>query len=90
MPDGRYKRVQCYSSICWCVNEETGKNIQGTFSKKKPQCDEVSAVRPMKGCTGSRKTQFLKELKEFLIVAMVEELVIVPATRQIAWHSTII
>ncbi|KAM8712866.1 hypothetical protein ACLKA7_013231 [Drosophila subpalustris] len=66
MSDGRYKRVQCYSSICWCVNEETGKNILGTFSKKRPQCDEVSAVRPMKGCTGPRKTQFLKELKEFL------------------------
>ncbi|KAH8297033.1 hypothetical protein KR044_003868, partial [Drosophila immigrans] len=66
MADGRYKRVQCYSSICWCVNEETGKSITGTFGQKRPQCDEVSAVRPMKGCTGPRKTQFLKELKEFL------------------------
>ncbi|KAH8407541.1 hypothetical protein KR222_005115 [Zaprionus bogoriensis] len=66
MPDGRYKRVQCYSSFCWCVNEETGKNILGTFGQKRPQCDEVSPVRPMKGCTGARKTQFLKELKEFL------------------------
>ncbi|KRF80506.1 SPARC-related modular calcium-binding protein 2 [Drosophila virilis] len=66
MADGRYKRVQCYSSICWCVNEETGKNIPGTFGQKRPQCDEVAAVRPMKGCTEPRKTQFLKELKEFL------------------------
>ncbi|XP_034478298.1 SPARC-related modular calcium-binding protein 1 isoform X2 [Drosophila innubila] len=66
MPDGRYKRVQCYSSFCWCVNEETGKNIPSSFGKKRPQCDEVSAVRPMKGCTGPRKTQFLRELKEFL------------------------
>ncbi|XP_062129928.1 uncharacterized protein LOC133841446 isoform X3 [Drosophila sulfurigaster albostrigata] len=66
MADGRYKRVQCYSSICWCVNEETGKSITGTFGQKRPQCDEVTAVRPMKGCTGPRKTQFLKELKEFL------------------------
>ncbi|XP_002004769.3 SPARC-related modular calcium-binding protein 2 isoform X3 [Drosophila mojavensis] len=65
MPDGRYKRVQCYSSICWCVNEETGKNIPGTFGQTRPQCDEVSAVRPMKGCTEPRKTQFLKELKAF-------------------------
>lgn len=66
MPDGRYKRVQCYSSFCWCVNEETGKNIFGTFGKKRPQCDDISPVRPMKGCTGGRKTQFLKELKVFL------------------------
>lgn len=66
MPDGRYKRVQCYSSFCWCVNEETGKNIFGTFGKKRPQCDDITPVRPMKGCTGVRKTQFLKELKVFL------------------------
>ncbi|XP_032590365.1 SPARC-related modular calcium-binding protein 2 isoform X2 [Drosophila grimshawi] len=67
MSDGRYKRVQCYSSFCWCVHEETGKNIPGTFGQKRPQCDEVSAAnRPMKGCTEPRKTQFLKELKEFL------------------------
>lgn len=66
MSDGRYKRVQCYSSFCWCVNEETGKNIPGTFGQKRPQCDDVSPVRPMKGCTGPRKTQFLKDLKVFL------------------------
>ncbi|XP_017839067.1 SPARC-related modular calcium-binding protein 1 isoform X2 [Drosophila busckii] len=66
--DGRYQRVQCYSSYCWCVNEDTGKTIPETFSQehKRPQCDEVVVVRPMKGCTEPRKTQFLKELKEFL------------------------
>ncbi|SPP73619.1 SPARC-related modular calcium-binding protein 2 isoform X1 [Drosophila guanche] len=69
MPDGRYQRIQCYSSTpyCWCVNEDTGKNIPGTWVKNKPpQCDEDIVVRPMKGCTEPRKTQFLKELKAYL------------------------
>ncbi|XP_032571725.1 SPARC-related modular calcium-binding protein 2 isoform X2 [Drosophila sechellia] len=71
LPDGRYQRIQCYSSTstsyCWCVNEDTGKSIPGTSVKnKRPQCDESVAVRPMKGCTEPRKTQFLKELKAYL------------------------
>ncbi|EDW74513.2 uncharacterized protein Dwil_GK21959 [Drosophila willistoni] len=69
MPDGRYQREQCYHSTpyCWCVNEDTGKHIPGTSVKnQRPQCDVVSAVRPMKGCPEPRKTQFLKELKDFL------------------------
>ncbi|XP_068145650.1 SPARC-related modular calcium-binding protein 2 isoform X2 [Drosophila tropicalis] len=69
MPDGRYQREQCYHSTpyCWCVNEDTGKHIPGTSVKnQRPQCDVVNAVRPMKGCPEPRKTQFLKELKEFL------------------------
>ncbi|XP_016973680.1 SPARC-related modular calcium-binding protein 2 isoform X1 [Drosophila rhopaloa] len=71
LPDGRYQRIQCYSSTstsyCWCVNEDTGKSIPGTSVKnKKPQCDETVVVRPMKGCTEPRKTQFLKELKAYL------------------------
>ncbi|KAH8402150.1 hypothetical protein KR009_010161 [Drosophila setifemur] len=70
MPDGRYQRIQCYSSTpyCWCVNEDTGKSIPGTLMKnKQPQCDEEVVVRPMKGCTEPRKTQFLKDLKLFLM-----------------------
>jgi len=71
LPDGRYQRIQCYSSTstsyCWCVNEDTGKSIPGTSVKnKRPQCDESVVVRPMKGCTEPRKTQFLKELKAYL------------------------
>ncbi|XP_043947859.1 SPARC-related modular calcium-binding protein 2 isoform X1 [Drosophila biarmipes] len=71
LPDGRYQRIQCYSSTstsyCWCVNEDTGKSIPGTSVKnKRPQCDENVVVRPMKGCTEPRKTQFLKELKAYL------------------------
>uniref|UniRef100_A0A1A9W9X7 Thyroglobulin type-1 domain-containing protein n=1 Tax=Glossina brevipalpis TaxID=37001 RepID=A0A1A9W9X7_9MUSC len=69
-PDGRYQRVQCYRSTpyCWCVNEETGKNIPGTSVKdRRPQCDTIYTIsRPMKGCPEPRKTTFIKELKEYL------------------------
>ncbi|KAL9875146.1 SPARC related modular calcium binding-like protein magu isoform 2-T7 [Glossina fuscipes fuscipes] len=68
--DGRYQRVQCYRSTpyCWCVNEETGKNIPGTSVKdRRPQCDAVYTItRPMKGCPEPRKTTFIIELKEYL------------------------
>ncbi|XP_054737241.1 SPARC-related modular calcium-binding protein 1 isoform X3 [Anastrepha obliqua] len=69
-PDGRYQRVQCYRSTpyCWCVHEDTGKNIPGTSVKdKRPQCDAIyAAPRSMKGCPEPRKTIFLNDLKEFL------------------------
>lgn len=68
--DGRYQRVQCYRSTgyCWCVNEDTGKNIPGTSTKdKRPQCDSVTPVsRPMKGCPEPKKTEFLRGLMHFL------------------------
>uniref|UniRef100_A0A182TKZ1 SPARC-related modular calcium-binding protein 2 n=1 Tax=Anopheles melas TaxID=34690 RepID=A0A182TKZ1_9DIPT len=69
-PDGRYQRVQCYRSTgyCWCVNEDTGKNIPGTSTKdEKPVCDQyASSTRPMKGCPEEKKVEFLKDLKAFL------------------------
>ncbi|XP_061399740.1 SPARC-related modular calcium-binding protein 2 [Musca vetustissima] len=68
-PDGRYQRIQCYNSTpyCWCVNEDTGKTIEGTFTHLRPQCDSFYAVtRAMKGCPEERKVIFLKDLKEFL------------------------
>ncbi|XP_035912205.1 SPARC-related modular calcium-binding protein 2 isoform X2 [Anopheles stephensi] len=69
-PDGRYQRVQCYRSTgyCWCVNEDTGKNIPGTSTKdEKPVCDQyASSTRPMKGCPEEKKVEFLKDLKSFL------------------------
>ncbi|XP_030379829.1 SPARC-related modular calcium-binding protein 2 isoform X3 [Scaptodrosophila lebanonensis] len=67
--DGRYQREQCYRSTpyCWCVHEDTGKPIPHTLvNGKRPQCDEISAVRPMKGCLEPRHSAFLKELKEYL------------------------
>ncbi|XP_058122001.1 SPARC-related modular calcium-binding protein 2 [Anopheles ziemanni] len=68
--DGRYQRIQCYRSTgyCWCVNEDTGKNIPGTSTKdEKPVCDQyASSARPMKGCPEEKKVEFLKDLKAFL------------------------
>lgn len=69
--DGRFKKVQCYNSTgyCWCVNEDTGKNIPGTSMKDlKPNCDSVisAAVRPMKGCPEEKKQVFHRDLIEFL------------------------
>ncbi|XP_073845963.1 SPARC related modular calcium binding-like protein magu isoform X2 [Musca autumnalis] len=69
-PDGRFQRIQCYNSTpyCWCVNEDTGKTIQGTWVKhRRPQCDSFyTATRAMKGCPEEKKVVFLKDLKEFL------------------------
>ncbi|XP_037951153.1 probable serine/threonine-protein kinase fhkE [Teleopsis dalmanni] len=76
-PDGRYQRVQCYRSTpyCWCVHEDTGKNIPGTSIKHmRPQCDLIYTVsRPMKGCPEPKKTMFLKDLKEFLKSQIIHE-----------------
>ncbi|XP_017120281.1 SPARC-related modular calcium-binding protein 1 isoform X1 [Drosophila elegans] len=90
LPDGRYQRIQCYSSTstsyCWCVNEDTGKSIPGTSVKnKKPQCDESVVVRPMKGCTEPRKTQFLKELKAYLNSSLLPS--ITTGTNSSTWKS---
>lgn len=66
--DGRFQRIQCYRSAgyCWCVHEDTGKNIPGTSIKNgQPDC-AINISRPMKGCPEPRKLEFLKELKEFL------------------------
>ncbi|XP_065369565.1 SPARC-related modular calcium-binding protein 2 isoform X3 [Calliphora vicina] len=63
--DGRFQRVQCYDSICWCANEETGETLNGTSVKNRvPQCGAVT--RAMKGCPNEVKLVFLKDLKEFL------------------------
>ncbi|KAI8127251.1 hypothetical protein FF38_03205 [Lucilia cuprina] len=64
-PDGRFQRVQCYNSICWCADEETGETLNGTSVKNRvPQCGAVT--RAMKGCPNEVKVVFLKDLKEFL------------------------
>lgn len=68
--DGRYQRVQCYRSTgyCWCVNEDTGKNVPGTSVKnERPDCT-IKISRPMKGCSEPKKIEFLNNLKEFLRV----------------------
>lgn len=74
-PDGRYKKIQCYKSVgyCWCVHEDTGKNIPGTSVQHiTPQCDQVpTSMRPMNGCPEPKKAAFLKDLMEFLHNRMV-------------------
>ncbi|XP_028153591.1 SPARC-related modular calcium-binding protein 2 isoform X3 [Diabrotica virgifera virgifera] len=75
-PDGRYQKIQCYKSAgyCWCVNEDTGKNIPGTSIKNgTPNCDHLKTnTRVMKGCPDDKKFIFLKELLAFLYTKMSE------------------
>lgn len=63
-------QVQCYKSAgyCWCVNEDTGKNIPGTSVKNgTPNCDHLKTnTRVMKGCPDDKKFIFLKDLLNFL------------------------
>ncbi|GLH12824.1 Proteoglycan Cow [Gryllus bimaculatus] len=69
-PDGRYKKIQCYTSTgyCWCVYEDTGIVIPGSSVKdQKPNCDIVPPPsRPMAGCPEPRKQAFLKDFLEFM------------------------
>ncbi|KAH0810982.1 hypothetical protein GEV33_011808 [Tenebrio molitor] len=75
-PDGRYKKIQCYKAAgyCFCVHEDTGKNIPGTSVKHgTPQCDQLRNVnRPMKGCPNDKKIVFLKNLMQFLHARMLK------------------
>lgn len=50
------------------MNEDTGKNIPGTSIKnERPKCDAtVAVIRPMKGCPEPKKSEFLRELKNYL------------------------
>ncbi|CAH0546219.1 unnamed protein product [Brassicogethes aeneus] len=69
-PDGRYQKVQCYkiAGYCWCVHEDTGKNIPGTSVKNgTPTCDNLTPIsRPMKGCPEEKKNVFLRDLSQYL------------------------
>lgn len=71
-----FLQIQCYKSAgyCWCVHEDTGKNIPGTSVKNgTPKCDQLTIVsRPMKGCPDDKKRMFLKDLMQFLQSRMEE------------------
>ncbi|XP_059225047.1 SPARC-related modular calcium-binding protein 2 isoform X4 [Stomoxys calcitrans] len=92
-PDGRYQRVQCYNSTpyCWCVNEDTGKDIPDTLVKdRRPQCDSslYTETRQMKGCPDERKAVFLKDLKEFLKTKIIASShVSSPSVNTTIWNS---
>ncbi|XP_057330893.1 SPARC-related modular calcium-binding protein 2 isoform X3 [Microplitis mediator] len=67
-PDGRYLKVQCYSSYCFCVDQDTGKPIPGTSSKEPtPNCHPAPLPnRPMKGCPDEKKEIFLRDLIDLM------------------------
>ncbi|XP_020290020.1 SPARC-related modular calcium-binding protein 1 isoform X3 [Pseudomyrmex gracilis] len=72
-PDGRYHRIQCYSGYCWCVLQDSGKPIPGTSIKQpiSPNCNPVpTPSRPIKGCSESRKQQFLQDLVNLMQTRM--------------------
>lgn len=72
-----FAQVQCYKSAgyCWCVHEDTGKNIPGTSVKNQtPKCDQIAAVsRPMKGCPEEKKITFLGDLMDHFHAKMAKE-----------------
>lgn len=72
--DGRYQKVQCYNSAgyCWCVNEDSGKNIPGTSVKDAiPKCDQLkTSNKTMKGCPDDKKAIFLRDLLEYMHTKM--------------------
>ncbi|KAG8001765.1 SPARC-related modular calcium-binding protein 1, partial [Nibea albiflora] len=71
--DGRYSPVQCHAATryCWCVRVESGRPLPGTSVRYHiPDCtgaEEAPADRrykdkPLPGCPGARKKQFLQSL----------------------------
>lgn len=73
--DGRYSPVQCYvaTGYCWCVRVDTGRPLPGTSARNQmPDCGPVESLtsqsdtgyrdRPLPGCPGARKKEFLQNL----------------------------
>ncbi|XP_078103158.1 SPARC-related modular calcium-binding protein 1-like isoform X2 [Sander vitreus] len=71
--DGRYNPVQCYAATgyCWCVRVDSGRPVPGTSVRnhipKCPGAEEALTHRryrekPLPGCPGPRKKQFLQSL----------------------------
>ncbi|XP_027135700.1 SPARC-related modular calcium-binding protein 1 [Larimichthys crocea] len=71
--DGRYSPVQCHAATgyCWCVRVESGRPLPGTSERNHiPDCtgaEEAPADRrykdkPLPGCPGAQKKQFLQSL----------------------------
>ncbi|XP_023266078.1 SPARC-related modular calcium-binding protein 1-like [Seriola lalandi dorsalis] len=73
--DGRYSPVQCHTATgyCWCVRVDSGRPLSGTSARNRiPDCtgaeeDPDRAARrfrekPLPGCPGARKEQFLQSL----------------------------
>ncbi|XP_053278832.1 SPARC-related modular calcium-binding protein 1 [Pleuronectes platessa] len=73
--DGRYSSVQCHTATgyCWCVRVESGRPLSGTSARNRiPDCtgaeeapdrtDRRFRDKPLPGCPGARKEQFLQSL----------------------------
>ncbi|KAG7470758.1 hypothetical protein MATL_G00117340 [Megalops atlanticus] len=74
--DGRYSPVQCHGATgyCWCVRADTGRPLPGTSTRNQlPDCtagetDKRHGDRPLPGCPGARKKEFLRSLVRALQV----------------------
>ncbi|XP_075773313.1 SPARC-related modular calcium-binding protein 1-like isoform X2 [Pelodiscus sinensis] len=82
--DGSYKPVQCHQATgyCWCVRATTGRPVPGTSSRNfPPDCEADAAAksaemgslfrdRPLPGCPGPKKAEFLASVLETLVSDM--------------------
>ncbi|XP_041656523.1 SPARC-related modular calcium-binding protein 1-like isoform X2 [Cheilinus undulatus] len=75
--DGRYNPAQCYAATgyCWCVQVDSGRPLPGTSARNRiPECsgaeetpsDRRFREKPLSGCPGARKKQFLQSLVQAL------------------------
>ncbi|XP_074496682.1 SPARC-related modular calcium-binding protein 1-like [Sebastes fasciatus] len=71
--DGRYSPAQCHAATgyCWCVRVDSGRPLPGTSARNRiPECtgaeeapaDRRNREKPLPGCPGARKKQFLQSL----------------------------
>ncbi|XP_046891433.1 SPARC-related modular calcium-binding protein 1-like isoform X2 [Hypomesus transpacificus] len=73
--DGRYSPIQCHvaTGYCWCVRVDTGRPLPGTSTRNRmPDCSPEESHtsqsersytdRPLPGCPGARKKEFLQSL----------------------------
>ncbi|KAM6933348.1 SPARC-related modular calcium-binding protein 1-like [Xenentodon cancila] len=71
--DGRYQPVQCHAATgyCWCVRVDSGRPLPGSAARNRiPDCTGTAAPqtnrrhwdKPLPGCPGAQKKQFLQSL----------------------------
>uniref|UniRef100_UPI0037E7729A SPARC-related modular calcium-binding protein 1-like n=1 Tax=Semicossyphus pulcher TaxID=241346 RepID=UPI0037E7729A len=71
--DGRYSPAQCHAATgyCWCVRVDSGRPLPGTSARNRipdctgaeePEADRRFREKPLPGCPGARKKQFLQSL----------------------------